>query len=329
MKIEHHASDDEPRAERSGLYPIGTVASLTGVNPVTLRAWERRHGLFDPVRTESGRRLYRHDDIVLIGRVVGLLERGMRIGQVKAELEAIQSDEAERAADGVEPWTTLRERMTAAIIRFDEDALETNYNEALSLYPIDVVTRELMTPLLVALGERWKSGTGSVAEEHFFGVYLRNKLGARFHHRPRQLHGERLLVACLPDEQHENGLLLLSLALHERGYSPVLLGANMPLEEIPFAARQARCVAVVLSGSIKPSPEVLSEKLPRVVAECDTPLIVGGMSSVRCHKEIAEAGAHPVGDDLEQGIRKIDVLLKRKRGPAEKVNQRNPSQRKR
>jgi len=309
MKTERQDADRENRADRSGLYPIGTVASLTGVNPVTLRAWERRHGLFEPIRTASGRRLYRHDDIVLISRVVGLLERGMRIGQVKGELESMQSDEAEKAGDSGEPWSTLRERMTAAIIRFDEDALEANYNEALSLYPIDVVTRELMTPLLVVLGERWKSGTGSVAEEHFFGLYLRNKLGARFHHRPRNQHGKRLLVACLPDEQHENGVLLLSLALHERGYQPVLLGANMPLEEIPFAARQARCAAVVLSGSIKPRPDLLEQLLPRVVAECGVPLIVGGMVSVRWHKAILEAGAVPVGDDLEQGVRKIDSLL--------------------
>jgi len=309
MKTEPQNADSDARAEGSGLYPIGTVASLTGVNPVTLRAWERRHGLFEPIRTPSGRRLYRHDDIVMISRVVGLLERGMRIGQVKAELESMQSDEAERAGDGGEPWSTLRERMTAAIIRFDEDSLEANYNEALSLYPIDVVTRELMTPLLVGLGDRWKSGTGSIAEEHFFGLYLRNKLGARFHHRPPNHHGKRLLVACLPDEQHENGLLLLSLALHERGYRPVLLGANMPLEEIPFAARQARCVAVVLSGSIEPRTDVLDDLLPRVVAECGVPLVVGGMVSVRWHKAILEAGALPVGDDLEQGIRKIDSLL--------------------
>ena len=52
-----------PQADSSELFPIRTVANLTGVNAVTLRAWERRHGLIKPVRTPSGHRLYGHEHI--------------------------------------------------------------------------------------------------------------------------------------------------------------------------------------------------------------------------------------------------------------------------
>lgn len=45
------------------LFPIREVSRLTGVNPVTLRAWERRYGLIQPARTESGHRLYSMTDI--------------------------------------------------------------------------------------------------------------------------------------------------------------------------------------------------------------------------------------------------------------------------
>ncbi len=318
MNSKQSRPDDGDAPERSELYPIGTIAGLTGVKPITLRAWERRYGLIEPVRTSSGRRMYTRDDIDLINRVVAMLDRGMRIGQVKAELEARGRREQEINGDGGDPSGVFRRRMTTAIIRFDEDALEDAYNEALSLYSVDIVTRDLLTPMLVALGERWRAGTGSIAEEHFFGFYLRNKLGARFHHRSRSEHGPRILAACLPNEQHENGLLLLALALHERGNRMVLLGANMPLEEIPAAARQARCDGVVLSGSLDPSPELLAVQLPRVVAESTVPIIVGGSASVRCHDMIRAAGAEPVGDDLEKGIRRIEALLKRK--PADPVS---------
>lgn len=37
---------------REELFPIREVARLTGVNPVTLRAWERRYGLIQPMRTD-------------------------------------------------------------------------------------------------------------------------------------------------------------------------------------------------------------------------------------------------------------------------------------
>ena len=69
-----------------GLFPIRTVSELTGVNSITLRAWESRYGLIEPIRKSSGHRLYTQEHIDLINRVVGLLDRGMRIGQVKAEI---------------------------------------------------------------------------------------------------------------------------------------------------------------------------------------------------------------------------------------------------
>ena len=292
-----------------GLVPIGTVAELTGVNPITLRAWERRHGLIRPRRTATGRRMYSPADVALIRQIVDLLDRGMRIGQVGAELAAEEERRADPESAAQDPWAVHRVRMTDAIVRFDEDELEESYNAALSLYSIDEVTRELLTPLLVALGERWQSGKGSVAEEHFFGFYLRNKLGARFHHRARFNTGPKLLVACLPNEQHENGLLLLSLALHERGYRLVLLGANMPVEELPAAASQADCDAVVLSGSLEPDPALLSLSLPRIVARTDCPVIIGGAASLHSGDAIRAAGAEPVGNDIAAGIARIEAVL--------------------
>ena len=37
-------------------YSIGDVAERCGINPVTLRAWQRRYGLLKPQRSEGGRR---------------------------------------------------------------------------------------------------------------------------------------------------------------------------------------------------------------------------------------------------------------------------------
>ncbi len=40
------------------LYTIGEVALLCDINPVTLRAWQRRYGLLKPQRTDGGHRLF-------------------------------------------------------------------------------------------------------------------------------------------------------------------------------------------------------------------------------------------------------------------------------
>ena len=161
-----------------------------------------------------------------------MLAKGLSIGQSTALAD---NDRDGRARGQV--WGTYGERHRA-VSRFDEQGLDDIYNAALGLHPIETVTQSLLLPVLRELGERWARRDGSVAEEHFFSVYLRSKLGARFHHRTRRSGVTRVLAACLPGEQHEIGLLIFALAAHERGFETVLLAANTPIED--FAAVVAR-----------------------------------------------------------------------------------------
>lgn len=295
-------------SDASERYPIRTVSTLTGVNPVTLRAWERRYGLIKPKRTAKGHRLYTREDIELINQVVTLLDRGLSISQVRTALRSRKQPEGLAPKDA-EPWRRYRERIIAAVTRFDEDAIEETYNNALSLYPVDIVTRRLLLPLLKELGDRWESAEGSVAEEHFLGVYLRNKLGARFHHRSRNTSGPKLLLACMAGEQHEIGLLLFALSAHDRGYRLVLLGPNMPLAELSLAAKRSASDAIALSGSIEPAPEVLNE-LAALVEVTGLPVFVGGATSIRHRDALINAGAIPLGQDIQQGLRRLGESIK-------------------
>ena len=294
--------------DETALYPIRTVADLTEVNAITLRAWERRYGLFEPIRKASGHRLYTQAHIDLITRVVGLLDRGMRIGQIKAQLDAEKKAlNDDNVAKDI--WSRYVDRMIAAVIRFDERGLEETYGDALALYPIDTVTEKLLMPLLAELGRRWAEDEGSIAEEHFFGFYIRNKLGARFHHRVKARKGPRLLMSCLPGDRHETGLLLFALAANAAGFQIILLGADMPLEELPGAARKAGCSAIVLSGLLLPGSELLEESLPNLTRQSPVPVFLGGHASVKVHDLLKRNDVIVLGTDLNQGLaRLIDTV---------------------
>ena len=296
-----------------GLFPIRTVSELTGVNSITLRAWESRYGLIEPIRKASGHRLYTQEHIDLINRVVGLLDRGMRIGQVKAEVLA-GNDSGNDSDSGLEDerqnyWRRYINGMIAAIIRFDECALERTYSDALSHYPVRLVTEKLLSPVLKEIGERWASGQGSIAEEHFFGFYLRNKLGARFHHRSQSQSGPKLLMACLPGDLHEIGLLLFALDACDHGFQTILLGANMPLDEFPDAVKKTGSDALVLSGTIEPGGEVISRSLPRLVERLDVPVFVGGNVVASNFDDLKKSGVMLIGTDIDMGIKQIKKRL--------------------
>jgi DNA-binding transcriptional MerR regulator len=280
------------------------MSELTGVNPVTLRAWERRYGLLKPHRTASGHRLYGAEHVELIRRVVALTAQGIPIGRVRQALGT-----AAKAAGAPDAWREPIERMAAAITRFDEEELDHLYDELMAVHPVELVTRRVLLPLLARLGERWANLPGAIAEEHFFAAYVRSKLGARMLTRMRYASGPRILAACCPGEQHEIGLMLFAIEARAAGLRVVLLGADTPLEEVGVAARRSHCDAVVLSSSLAPSPGILERRLPALVREAGVPVFVGGGTAARMKGAIGATGAVPLAGDMEHAVRLIVAAL--------------------
>ena len=63
-------------------YTISTVSTLTGVDQNTIRAWERRYGAINPIRTESGRRRYDDDAIARLQLLKALVDSHVSIGSI-------------------------------------------------------------------------------------------------------------------------------------------------------------------------------------------------------------------------------------------------------
>jgi len=300
-----------PTPPAEGLLPIRTVSSLTGVNAVTLRAWERRYNLITPQRTPKGHRLYTHKDVERINQVVDLLNQGISVSHVKPLLDQMPGEVlAPATRDEGDTWKSHQEKMLRAIEKFDEPALDSTYNDALSLYPVDIVNQRLTTPLLRLLGERWKKRETGIAEEHFFSVYLRNKLGTRIHHMNQRGNGPQLLLACLPGELHEIGLLFFALAAVNAGYRVLILGANTPLQQIPGVLDIKPCIGVILSGSAKPARRVIDTDLPGLMARLTIPVFAGGETAVSYQGKLEQAGVICLGENIATGLQLVNKRLK-------------------
>jgi DNA-binding transcriptional MerR regulator len=112
---------------RPARYTIRAACALTGINPNTLRAWERRHGLVRPERTPSGYRLYTEHDLDRLRHIQGLLDSGLSIGEVTSRLRRRDPERAE-STNGGEPAAGLAEPAadapTAAGIRARDRLVE-------------------------------------------------------------------------------------------------------------------------------------------------------------------------------------------------------------
>lgn len=88
-------SDALTRSAR-GVYGISVAAELSGIDPQTLRLYERR-GLLTPARTEGGTRRYSDDDLDRLQRIADLVADGVNIAGI-AQILPLQDRNAELAS---------------------------------------------------------------------------------------------------------------------------------------------------------------------------------------------------------------------------------------
>ncbi|MFC3024169.1 MerR family transcriptional regulator [Vibrio zhugei] len=132
---------DEP------LYTIREVSEITGVKPVTLRAWQRRYSLVQPQRTEKGHRLYLSSDIDTIRQIQSWLAKGVSIGKVKPLLLGQQSeDELDKASELAE-CAALLEALSTLHRNKAQQIISTVFKE----YPLDLVETQFLNPVMNTL----------------------------------------------------------------------------------------------------------------------------------------------------------------------------------
>ena len=266
-----------PEADRGPLR-IGELSRRVGVTPEVLRAWERRYGILSPARTDGGFRLYDEDDERRIRRMLQHLEQGLSAAEAARLAQAdppVRLDPAAGTDDGggAASATALGEQLRHALDGFDDVGAHSVLDQLLGSYPLESALRDAILPYLHELGDRWALAQASVAQEHFASALLRGRLIAlaRGWGRGR---GPHALLACVPGDQHDLGLICFGLALRAHGWRITYLGADTPLPTLIEAADLLQPALVVVSAAL---PELAQSAL-------------GGLRELACIAPLALAG---------------------------------------
>ncbi|CAG8868048.1 hypothetical protein PS627_02809 [Pseudomonas fluorescens] len=251
------------------LLPIREVARLTGVNPVTLRAWERRYGLLTPGRTGKGHRLYPADQVERVQAILRWLERGASVGQVRALLDS------ERQVPVPSPqgdWPVRCEQLIEAIGNLAQRPLDQLLNQAMALYPAVTLCERLLLPVLDILAHRWQSPFNPQLEQVFFNSWLRSKLGARVYHDNHSLEGPPVLLASTSEQAFDAHLWLCAWLLSSSGQPVEILEWPVTGSQLREAVRQLQPRALVMSLGRRIDMPELQRSLPLI----DVPKILSG-----------------------------------------------------
>ncbi|MEK1905055.1 MAG: MerR family transcriptional regulator [Pseudomonas sp.] len=256
------------------LFPIREVSRLTGVNSVTLRAWERRYGLIQPMRTDSGHRLYSAADIEAVRSILAWIERGVavsKVGKILARSRGIKTPALVAVDTTASEWEAWQARLRLALGAFDALQLERLYGQVFSTYPLAVVFQDILMPLWQELLLR-RDDYGQASEWAFLDSFLRARVLQRL--QLGTSGAERIVLAALPGHCRELELLVAGLLLGGEGGVQVL-GLGQPLLELPLVCEKIRPQALVLFSNQPPSKD-LPQQLKRLALSLECPLLLAG-----------------------------------------------------
>ncbi|SHF65867.1 DNA-binding transcriptional regulator, MerR family [Modicisalibacter ilicicola DSM 19980] len=289
------------------LYPIREVSRLTGVNSVTLRAWERRYGLIRPQRTPKGHRLYAQEDIERIELILQWLNRGVPVSQVHDLLE--QPERIEVPTPEAGDWPCQREQLVMAVEALDLTRLETLYNQSLALYPVNTCLNELWQPAVTQLEERWSDQLGAALQRRLLESFLRTRIGTRLYHSNLASRGPQLMIAPLSEESGALWPLLFVLAAADAGYRSLLLDAPLAQGELALAVNRLRLSGLVLASGQAERTEQVRRQLPRLAEQLSVPVCLAGPVARIRAGELADSGVELLSDDLVQSVSRLRPLL--------------------
>lgn len=186
--------------------------------------------------------------------------------------------EAEGSPRIVRRVSSLADRLIAG----DEPGSWRILDDALTAgHAVESVYLDLVGASLTEVGDRWESGTATVADEHRASVVamrLIGRLGGRST-RPGRTRGTAL-VAAVPGDRHAMPTALLADLLRRRGFRAIDLGADTPPEHLASAAScEDRLVAVGLCATTnltRATSDLVREAVGLVREVTEVPVLLGG-----------------------------------------------------
>ncbi|QHF46903.1 helix-turn-helix-type transcriptional regulator [Pseudomonas sp. S35] len=292
------------------LFPIREVSRLTGVNPVTLRAWERRYGLIQPARTESGHRLYSKADIETVNRILDWIERGVAVSKVGKILahddQQAEVVRAERDTREAAEWPQWRARLMSAVSAFDDRQLESLYGQVVATYPLNVAFQDILMPLWNEL-LRHQGRFGQASEWLFFDAFLRVQTFMRLHVATVSP-APRVLLSAMPGECRKLELLVAALLMSRDDLAVKVLGMGQPFDELTLVCEKTHSQALIIFSNHAHNLE-LAGRLNRLALTLDCPLFIAGAASDLAQTALAGTSVGCLGSEGRQMQRRLQQFL--------------------
>nr|WP_298655308.1 MerR family transcriptional regulator [uncultured Flavobacterium sp.] len=254
-------------------FSIKDLENLSGIKAHTIRIWEKRYNLLEPMRTDTNIRLYDIQNLQKLLNVVLLTKFGYKISRI-SKLSTIEIENFVRKVQNEK--TANNHALSAfkmAMLNFDQHLFLNTYNELLSEKDFGVVFLETFIPLLEEIGILWTTNTISPAHEHFISYLIKHKILVNIEkHVSNKLNtSENVYVLFLPENEiHDLGLLFLHYEIVSRGNHVIYLGRSLPIEDVAELNNHFKSITFVTYLTVTPEEDNIIDYLKKFKAKALT-----------------------------------------------------------
>jgi DNA-binding transcriptional MerR regulator len=252
------------------VFSIKDLENLSGIKAHTIRIWEKRYAVLEPMRTETNIRLYDLASLQKLLNITLLHNHGYKISKISKfppekipELvnEIVSSKSAKNHAIS---------SFKLAMMNFDQTLFFNTYNKLLSEKSFREVFYEVFIPLMSELGLLWQTDTITPAHEHFISYLIKQKLliNTEKVQVVQPTRTDKVFVLYLPmNEVHELGVMYLNYEILAAGYKTIYLGESVPTESLKDVKKYFDNIVFVSYMTVQPDKDQINPYIEDIKAQ--------------------------------------------------------------
>lgn len=218
----------------NGKYNIKAVSNILGIQPSTLRAWERRYHIIAPKRNRAGHRLYTEEHIHILKWLMNKVSEGMMIGQAVQLLEGNRLQNNVQKEKITDTEVVLVDDILQALLEFDEITISALLNEVFSIYSTEKVVASIILQVANKLLTLKSNNEITMSQFKYVVSFLQTRLGMIYHNASVYSSVNKVFVL-------ENNILkgfIFATYLRLKGYQTMYMGTSLDEEGILLAIEQ-------------------------------------------------------------------------------------------
>jgi DNA-binding transcriptional MerR regulator len=252
------------------IFSIKDLENLSGIKAHTIRIWEKRYNVLEPMRTESNIRYYDLASLQKLLNITLLHNHGYKISKIsKYPEETIPSLVREIISEKSAKHHAIN-AFKIAMMNFDQTLFFNTYNSLLSEKSFREIFYDVFIPLMNEIGLLWQTDTITPAHEHFITYLIKQKvlINTEKLQNVEPIKTDKVFVLYLPlNEIHELGLMYLNYEIVFHGYKSIYLGESVPMESLKDIKKYFDNIVYISYLTVEPNKDLVNNYVNKINTE--------------------------------------------------------------